>query len=575
MRATPLFSAGLAAALLLAGCTGSDEGGEPAAASAGSSPDAAVPETAVPSGSPTLVADEGAAAASVSMSRALFTNSPLAVVADAADPAGRLLGASAAVGLGVPLLVAEGGTGGDEALGAELDRLGATDVLAVGGDAGLVPGGDDRSVVAVPADVAAVEEATGLSLGRQDPVPGDGEVAAVAALDPGSPVALEAAPVEEPAGASPSPSPSSAGPSGQDGAGDGDGGLPAVGRPAPLDDVLVLATGDPQYLAGVATARAAGAEVRLTGGVPDPRASAEVVEALAAEPAATVVLGAGLADAPGLDWKLATAASGAQLPGGGQLLFPQHMMVAMYGIPDSGALGILGEQDLPASIERAKEVAAPYRDLVDATVVPTFEIIATVASASAGEDGDYSAELDVEALRPWVDAAGAAGMYVVLDLQPGRTDFLTQARRFEPLLTSPHVGLALDPEWRLAPGGVHLRQIGQVGIDEVNQVVTWLADLTRANALPQKLLVLHQFQVRMVVDRERLDTSRDELAIMVHVDGQGSQPAKQDTWEVLHRDAPQPLYWGWKNFIDEDLPMLTPQETVQQVQPLPELVTYQ
>jgi hypothetical protein len=72
----------------------------------------------------------------------------------------------------------------------------------------------------------------------------------------------------------------------------------------------------------------------------------------------------------------------------------------------------------------------------------------------------------------------------------------------------------------------------------VNQVVTWLANLTRDNTLPQKLLVLHQFQVRMIVDREWLDTSRDELAIQVHVDGQGTQPMNQDAWQVLHQNAP-------------------------------------
>jgi hypothetical protein len=359
------------------------------------------------------------------------------------------------------------------------------------------------------------------------------------------------------------------------GGGADDGALPAVRRPAPLADVLVLASGAPDSLAGVATARAAGADVRLTGPTADPRGSAEVVEALAERPAGVVVLGADLAADPDLEWKLDTAATGTQLPGGGQLLFPRHMMVAMYGVPGSGALGILGEQDLPASIQRAQDVAAPYRDLVDATVVPTFEIIATVASASAGRDGNYSSELDPETLRPWVEAAGAAGMYVVLDLQPGRTDFLTQARQYESLLALPHVGLALDPEWRLGPGGVHLVEIGQVGVDEVNQVAAWLADLTRARALPQKLLVLHQFQVRMVAGRERLDTSRDELAIMVHVDGQGGQAAKQDTWRVLRQDAPQPLYWGWKNFLDEDLPVLTPQQTVEQVRPVPELITYQ
>jgi hypothetical protein len=81
--------------------------------------------------------------------------------------------------------------------------------------------------------------------------------------------------------------------------------------------------------------------------------------------------------------------------------------------------------------------------------------------------------------------------------------------------------------------------------------------------------------VRMIIDRERLDTSRDELAIMVHADGQGTQPMKQDTWRVLHQDAPAPIYWGWKNFYDEDSPTLTSEQTIAQVHPIPQLVTYQ
>ena len=112
-------------------------------------------------------------------------------------------------------------------------------------------------------------------------------------------------------------------------------------------------------------------------------------------------------------------------------------------------------------------------------------------------------------------------MYVVLDLQPGRTDFVTQAELYRSLLELPHVGLALDPEWRLGPGEVHLEQIGSVEVAEVNRVVTWLADLTRENELPQKLLVLHQFRLDMLPGRERVDLSRDELAVMVHADGQG------------------------------------------------------
>ena len=83
------------------------------------------------------------------------------------------------------------------------------------------------------------------------------------------------------------------------------------------------------------------------------------------------------------------------------------------------------------------------------TVVPTFEIIATTLQGSPGPDGDYSSESSVESLRPWVTKAEKAGLYVVLDLQPGRANFLDQAKRYAPLLRMPNVGLALDPEWRL------------------------------------------------------------------------------------------------------------------------------
>jgi len=353
--------------------------------------------------------------------------------------------------------------------------------------------------------------------------------------------------------------------------------LPDVTAPDPLDDVVALSSGAPETAAAAVTARAAGATVVDTAGQTDPRASADAVDALAGtSPTAVLALGTAFDGVAGLDWKTSTAATGEQLPGGGQLLFPQHFLVAMYGSTEGPALGVLGEQGLDGSIQRVDDFAAPYAQLLpDRTVVPTFEVIVTVASGSAGPDGNYSTELDPEALRPYVEAAGAAGIYVILDLQPGRTDFLTQAQQYRSLLELPYVGLALDPEWRLGPDEVHLRQIGSVGVDEVNSVVTWLADLTRANALPQKLLVLHQFRLSMITDRERLDTSRDELALLIHVDGQGSQPDKQGTWNALHQGAPSPVYWGWKNFIDEDTPMLTPEQTVQQAQPLPELVTYQ
>jgi hypothetical protein len=546
----------LAVVLSIGGCSSfSDEGGEESRESAGAA-------TSVPEARLTLVADEDPVASAASTSRALFDSAGVAVVARDGDAAGTLLGASAAAGLGVPLLLEPAGGGAADALATELDRLGTTTVLAVGDAEGTGLGSATDAgqveVVAVPAAPQAVAEATGLDLGEDTPVGDGAAAAAVAGLDPDRPVAL----VPEGAGEQ---------------AAEEVGRLPAVERADRLESTLVVATGAPGELAGIATARAAGARVQLTGGATDPRASQELVELLGEQQPETVVaLGAGFAAEDGLDWKLDTAATGRQLPGGGQVLFPQHFLVALYGHPGSGALGVLGEQDATASVERARAHAAPYEPLVpDATVVPAFEIIATVASEFAGPDGNYSTEVAAEDLRPWVDAAGEAGLYVVIDLQPGRTDFVTQAELYRSLLELPHVGLALDPEWRLSPNQVHLTQIGSVSIDEVNRVVTWLADLTRANALPQKLLVLHQFQVRMIPERERLDTSRDELAVMVHADGQGGQGDKQATWQTLRQTAPDAVAWGWKNFYDEDAPMLTPEQTVTGVVPRPQLISYQ
>ena len=236
---------------------------------------------------------------------------------------------------------------------------------------------------------------------------------------------------------------------------------------------------------------------------------------------------------------------------------------------------MLGEQEPKATIKRAADTAAPYEPLADGPVVPALEIIATVASSAAGPDNNYSTESTVEDLLPLVDLAGKNGQYVVLDLQPGRTDFVTQAKLYQKLLERPYVGLALDPEWRLRPGEVHMRQIGHVELSEVNKVVDWLADLTREHDLPRKLLILHQFQVRMIPGVNKVDQSRSELAVLIHADGQGSQASKQDTWRVLHENAPSVHYWGWKNFYDEDIPgPLSPKQTMQVV-PTPNFISYQ
>lgn len=266
----------------------------------------------------------------------------------------------------------------------------------------------------------------------------------------------------------------------------------------------------------------------------------------------------------------------AGLPGGGTAPFPGRRMVALYGHPTAPVLGMLGEQGPAESVARVQKLVAEYeKAMPQENWIGAFEIITTIASGSAGKDGNYSILSSNERLLPHIEAAEANDIYVVLDLQPGRSTFLEQAKRYESLLKRPTVGLALDPEWRLKPGQRHMRQIGQVTIEEVNEVGAWLAQLVRANNLPPKVLTLHQFQPRMILNRERLDTSHPEIQYLVHVDGLGAQPLKQATWKRILEGMPEGVFLGWKNFEDEDEPMLTPKQTVEQVKPLPHFISYQ
>ncbi|MFK5633738.1 MULTISPECIES: hypothetical protein [unclassified Ornithinimicrobium] len=570
-----LLAAGVAGILLtLSACDaledgGTSDGADGTAAQDGSGQPDAVGDALVA----TLAAPEeatvvtgSAAQRALRTTAALFATAPVVVVA---APDEQLRAASAAVALGVPVLVDGAGTA------EEVERLGAEVALVLG------PVDDPGIDVVVPQDDEELARLLGVGAAAVTVDAADA-TARIAALDPAAPELLvpgaAAAPAPEDsasttADATDATSAPEPGPAPLDSDRDE---LPETAAPQPQGATVVLTTGSDDDLAALGTARAAGATV-VVAEDGDPRSSTESVEAMAGSaPTAVLGLGEEFGDTETLAWRSRTAATGEELPGGGQLALPGKTYVALYGTPVTSALGVLGEQPIEETITRAEEFAAAYQPLTDEPVVPTLEIIVTVASEGAGPDGNYSNELPLDDIRPLVDLAGEHGVYVVLDLQPGRTDYVTQAKLYEELLVRPYVGLALDPEWRLRPDQVHMTEIGQVSVSEVDEVVTYLADLTRENDLPQKILVLHQFQTRMIPDVNEVDQSRSEVAVLIHADGQGPQPSKQDTWRTLRANAPDVEHWGWKNFYDEDVPgPLTPEETMSLVDPVPDFISYQ
>jgi hypothetical protein len=49
---------------------------------------------------------------------------------------------------------------------------------------------------------------------------------------------------------------------------------------------------------------------------------------------------------------------------------------------------------------------------------------------------------------------------------------------------------------------------------------------------------------------------------------------KQATWDAVTAAAPPGVFFGWKNFLVKDHPMLTPSETMTKA-PAPVMISYQ
>jgi len=191
--------------------------------------------------------------------------------------------------------------------------------------------------------------------------------------------------------------------------------------------------------------------------------------------------------------------------------------------------------------------------------------------ATTGDDGLYSARQPAAVIRRYLRAARKIKALLLLDIQPGASDFFTEARRLERWLREPDVGLALDPEWRVQAGQVPGQVIGRVDSREVNAVTAWLPNLAKERELPEKLVVIHQFTDDMVDDTTL--KARDRLQIVLNADGFGTAPVKKSKYDAFTRRAPgfEP---GFKLFYEEDVGLMTPRQVLA-LRPPPDFVVYE
>ena len=258
-----------------------------------------------------------------------------------------------------------------------------------------------------------------------------------------------------------------------------------------------------------------------------------------------------------------------ELPRGGRTIFPRYRVVAYYGAPQDRELGELGIGTPDQAARRLMRQARAYGRR--RPVLPALELITVVASAGAF-DGRYSFRQSDSTIKRYLAAARRAKAILLLDVQPGRADFMSEVKRLEPYLRQPDVGLALDPEWHVGPAEIPGKVIGSMQSSDVNAISAWLASMVREGDLPQKLLVVHQFTDDMIRDKQLLAQS-PEVALTLNVDGFGSIPVKVSKYREFARARPG-THHGLKLFYHED-PVLMQPGQVLRLRPQPELVVYE
>jgi hypothetical protein len=250
-------------------------------------------------------------------------------------------------------------------------------------------------------------------------------------------------------------------------------------------------------------------------------------------------------------------------------LLPSSFVVALYGAPQMGQT-ILGMRSPEGAAKKLESQSDPYTELGARPVTGAFDLVAVFATAGGGPDGLYRTRQDDDVIQIYLDQARAVGARLILDIQPGRASVLDELRQLREWVVQPDVDIAIDPEWNVGRRGIPGRTPGKISAGKVNRVAQSIARMVRANALPPKLLLVHQFRKGSVIGRTTIK-QRAEVQTLLNFDGIGSPAAKRRGYADLSVPS---LFDGFSLFYRRDTPLMTA-SSVLALEPEPDFLLYQ
>lgn len=266
-----------------------------------------------------------------------------------------------------------------------------------------------------------------------------------------------------------------------------------------------------------------------------------------------------------------TLLAGKEDPSDGPL--KENRIVAYYGTPASELMGVLGESKPEAMMEDLKKQTAAYSNAdPERPAVPAIEFIASIAQRDPGPDGLYVSQADPKVIEQYANLAEENDALLILDVQLGRATVMQEIEILEPFLKRPNVHLAIDTEYSIDAGQVPGQDLGTVDGSEIQDAVEYLDALAGREDIPDKLLMVHEFQQGIVANKQVIQPTED-VEIALHADGFGAPEDKFAKYGLLARDEPI-QYGGFKVFYQQDTPVLEPKQVLA-LDPAPAVVTYQ
>lgn len=253
---------------------------------------------------------------------------------------------------------------------------------------------------------------------------------------------------------------------------------------------------------------------------------------------------------------------------GSRTLFPQNRVLTLYGA--AGGFGVLGRKSLRGAAKKLRKQLKPYRNLSHKPVIGGFDLVAVIATSCQNRRDKCRTRVSDKVIRRYLKKIRGMNGRLVLDIQPARSNVISEISHLRNFIREPDVDVAIDAEWNVGKHGTPGQTQGSISAKKLNKASLEIQSIIRNQDLPQKLMIVHQFR-KGSISKDGKVKRRDDVDVTFNFDGIGSPSAKKAGYRQLSRPR---LFNGFSLFYKLDDEMMRP-KGVLKLDPKPDYVMYQ